>query len=212
MAGRRAGPGTDTGEYEFLPPGFPDQRRARSARTRDQFILAEIELIDGGFPPPTPTQVAVRAGKSLRTFYLHFRDIDELFVQAARLQASRYRSSVGLLPPKGPVGLRIRATCRQRRDHFEVVGPVLRVAYARALDSADLAAILSRHRTMLRRQLSFTFGPEIMARGSEGQTALDVVDLFAGLPNWNALRFEGGHSEASAERTVVFAVTSALCN
>ena len=212
MAGRPAGPGGVAGDSynDGRAAGAPDQRRARGLRTRARLIQAMIDLIESGIPQPTTVQVASRAGNAVRTIFDHFEDIDDLFCQAAELKASRHRAVVGRIPPHGPVGNRIRATSHQRRQHYEEVGPVLRVAYGRNPGSPGLGTVLANHRRVLRHHLSYTFGPELAARGPEARFVLETVDLTTGWQNWNALRIDAGHSAVAAEEIVVFAVTAML--
>jgi TetR/AcrR family transcriptional regulator, regulator of autoinduction and epiphytic fitness len=202
------GPGSDDHGNTATDPS--DRRTARSARTRARLMQAMIGLIEVQVSDPTARQVAQHAGVAVRTIYHLFDDVDDLFCQATALQAHRHRASVALIPPSGPVGPRIRATARQRRQHFEEVGPVLRVAYARTRSSPGLHSVLAEHRRILREQLTVTFGPEIAARGREAQVVLEVVDLATGWQNWNALRFDLGHTATAAEQIMVFAVSTVL--
>jgi AcrR family transcriptional regulator len=170
-----------------------------------------IELIGDGISNPTVHQVARQAGVSDRLIFNYFDDLEDLFCQATELQAARHRSIVAAIPPNGPVAPRILGISRQRRELFEVIGPVLRVAYSRSQASPNLKAVLAHHRVMLRQQLTVTFRPEITARGGQAQIVLEVVDLATGWQNWNALRFDAGHTAPSAEKIMVFAVTTMLC-
>jgi AcrR family transcriptional regulator len=219
MAGRRRGrpetrtrAGAGSGRNQKYRPMFPDGRLARSVHTKNQLLGAGIELIGDGSTEVTPERVANRAGKSVSTFYNHFANLDELLLEVVRVQAAQYQSSVTPLPPKGPIGPRIKATSHQRREYFEVVGPVLRLANARIQGSSDFAALLVQHRRLSRRLLTFTFGPELAAAGRDSRTLLDVMEANMGWQNWNALRFDDRHTASNAERLVVLAVTSILSN
>src|ERR1044072_5768679 len=70
-----------------LPPSAPeaatDGRSARAARTRDAVVEALLSLLDEGNLRPTARQVAERAGVSLRSVYVHFDDLEDLFTAAA---------------------------------------------------------------------------------------------------------------------------------
>ena len=80
-----------------------DRRLIRGDRTRTVIIEAMIELIEAGNAYPTAHQVAERASVSVRSLYHHFGDLDGIFLRAARLHASRYRSLIVAIPPHGPV-------------------------------------------------------------------------------------------------------------
>jgi AcrR family transcriptional regulator len=172
-------------------------------------VDAMIDLIDEGNPRPTSRQVAARAGVSIRTVFHHFGDLDVLFRSAAGLHLWRHRSLVTTPPSHGPIEARIQALCHQRRQLFEVIGPVLRVAHARSQGSAGLREMLAQHRSRLRQQLARTLGPEIAAGGTEDKM-LDTLELTTGWQSWSALRFEAGHTASSAEEFLVQTVTRML--
>jgi AcrR family transcriptional regulator len=214
-AGRRRGrPEIRTragaGQNQKYRPASSDGRLARSTHTKNQLLGAAIELIGDGSTELTPERVANHAGKSVSTFYNHFANLDELLLEVFRVQAAQHQSSVTPLPPKGPIGPRIKATSHQRREYFEVVGPVLRLANARIQGSSDFAALLVQHRRLSRRLLTFTFGPELTAAGRDSRTLLDVMEANMGWQNWNTLRFDDRHTASNAERLMVLAVTSIL--
>ena len=183
-----------------------DRRLARGVRTRREIVDSLIDLINRGNPHPSTRLVAARAGVSLRTVYHHFGDVEILFLSAARFHLSRHQSLVADMPPQGPTEARIRAVCHQRRLLFEEIGPVLRVANARAQRSPGLHEVLVGHRSRLRAQLAFTLGPEIAARGSEARVVLEALEVATGWQSWNALRFEAARSASSAEQFMAFAV------
>ena len=64
-----------------------DGRTARSARTREAVVTAVLELVRAGNPRPTAKEIAARAGISLRSVYVHFDDLDDLFAAAGARQA-----------------------------------------------------------------------------------------------------------------------------
>jgi len=183
---------------------------ARGIRTRSSIIEAMIDLIVEGHTEPTSRQVAQRAGVSVRLVFHHFGGLHQLFTSAAAHQASRSLSLIAILPPHGPPETRIVLICRQRRQLFEANAPLLRAAYARSPASTALTEALAGHRTLLRRQLDVTLGPEIDARGPQAPVVLDALDVAAGWRSWSALRFDAGHSAASAEQIMVFSVSRLL--
>ena len=105
---------------------------------------------------------------------------------------------------------RVQITCRQRRELYEAISPVLRVAKARAAMAGRIDDLLDRLRLRLRTQLTTTLGPEILARGGFAQVTLDTLEVTTGWPNWNALRVDGGHSVEAAEKIVVYTVSQLL--
>ncbi len=187
-----------------------DRRQARGVRTRHELTESMIELIHAESAMPTTREVADRAGVSVRILFYHFHLVDVLFHSAAVLEVSRLRKLIAVLPPNGPVGLRIQAICRQRRQLFEALAPMRRAASSRAVGSSDLDDVLAPLVSLLREQLTVTLGPEIFSRASDSQMLLQTAILVTSEQNWLSLRVQGGHSATAAERIVVHWVTSLL--
>lgn len=173
-------------------------------------VEALVDLIDEGGTHPTTKQAAHRAGVSVRLVYHHFGGVNGLLLAAVALQSERHRYLLFSIPPRGPAELRIKALCRQRRLYFEEMTPVYRVAHARAYAEADLSALLSDDRTVLRSQLAHTLDPELQARGAAATQLLDALEQATGWDAWRALRDGKAHSAPSAERIMAFTVASML--
>ncbi len=148
--------------------------------------------------------MAQRAGVSVRLVFHHFREVRELYRSATELRASRTRPLIGIIPPHGPVDLRTAVICRQRREVFEAIAPVLRATMARTSDRDDGTAEL---RALLRHQLVVGLRPEILSRGGHGPLLLESLDLAIGWHRWSSLR-DGGRSAVEAERVMVRTVTA----
>ncbi len=187
-----------------------DRRAARGYRSRMQIVEATIDLIQEGNPGPTSHQIAKRAGVSVRVLFYHFHHVDIVIRNAAALQFLRHRPFIAFVPPKGPADVRVRATCRQRRQLYEAMAPMLRVAYTRAGGSEGVNAVLVEKRSLLRRQVALTLGPELSARGPSAQLVLDTLLLVSGWQSWDMLRSHGGYSATAAERLMVHALTDLL--
>jgi TetR/AcrR family transcriptional regulator, regulator of autoinduction and epiphytic fitness len=210
MAGGSPAPAVDPDEGCLVVEEPGDGRLARGVHTRMTIVQAAVTLIDSGDNHPATSDVATRAGVSLRTVFRHFGDVEGLFCEVAYRQASRYQDLIPLLPPNGPVATRILATCRQRRQLFEVIGPVLRVAQDKTEGSPRFNQALAQHRARLLGQLTRTLGPEIDAHGSEVEVRLETLTVATGWRQWNMLRLDIGHSASSAERLLAFTVTCIL--
>jgi AcrR family transcriptional regulator len=210
MAGGTVASGGITGDEQLQNGTVGDRRLARSELTRSQILDALIELIGRGPRRPTAEEVARRAGISRRTIFNHFGDFDQVFFAAATLQAHRYRHLVADIPARGPLVVRIRTTCRQRRQLFEAIGPVVGAAYGQSRESARFDAALDEHHRQLRQQLVVTFRPEIASKGSESAYVLDLLELSTDWLTWNMLRIHRGRSPAAAEEMMAFSARSHL--
>jgi len=201
-----------TGDSDWMGrAGAPaDRRKARGHHTRGQIVDAAIELIQGGNPAPTVAEITRRARVSVRVLHNHFPHVEVVIRNAAAQQFHRHRQFIAFLPPNGPVDFRIRATCHQRRQLYEAMAPMLRVAYARATQSDGFNHVLVENRSLLRQQMARTLGPEISARGPDGPRLLDMLLLTSGWLTWDTLRSQGGYSAVAAERFMVRALADLL--
>jgi hypothetical protein len=188
---------------------FPSDRRlARGYQTKIDLVDATIELWLGGNPHPTTRQVAECAEVSWRTFFNHFR-IDLLYGVAAATQVLRSLGSITPVPAQGPLSIRIKATCGQRRWLFEQIAAVLdavpsRPAVTPLLDDAldDLAALLAH-------QLKITFAREI-SRRSDGSNLVEALDVPTGWEVWIILRLRRHLTPNAAERQLAATMSRLL--
>ncbi len=202
-----------TGGSSAAPPGQvppSDRRRVRSSRTQALILDALVDLVESGRPQPSSRQIAERAGVARRSIFHHFDDMNLVYLEAAELQASRYRSFVTAVPPRGRVEFRTGLLCHQRRELFEAVGPVFRAASARVGGPAGLELHLAALRHLLRRQLAETVAPELAARGRGSGVLLDTLELATSWGHWEALRFEQHHPVPAAERLMAYAAIRLL--
>ncbi len=210
MDERRVAPSATGGSGTHPPGRKPDRRLARGDDTRATIVDATIALIRSGNPRPTVAEVARRAGVSVRLVHHHFHGVESLVLQAAELHSERYRSLITRLPPHGPVSIRVRAICHQRRLLFEALAPVLLAVILRAGGSSDKNDVVSEYRVLLRTQLAATLQPEMLAHGGEARILLDAIEVATGWQSWLSLRLEGGRSPAEAERVMYYAVSLLL--
>src|SRR3954452_14599170 len=100
-----------------------DGRAARSQRTREAVVEALLALLRDGNPRPTAKEIAERAGVSLRSVYVHFDDVEDLFYEAARHAQLELAAIVEVLPTDGPLGPRLDRFLDQRVRIWEGLGP-----------------------------------------------------------------------------------------
>ncbi len=179
-----------------------DRRLARGAATRDALVQAAVDLLLTGDLRPTSRDVASRAGVSRRLVFHHFSHLDLLLSRAVTSQLDQVALAA---PPHGPVDVRIDVLCRQRRDLFERLDPVLVAATwlrhgARPPSTAVRSADAVLH-PRLRQQLVRTFAPELgRFDGDDARTVLDWLDAVTGWEYWRVLRTRVGLDSFEAER------------
>ena len=133
VGGERAGggaAGSEISDWTGLAGAPTDRRDARGHRSRNLIMDAAIELIQNGNPARratrSPNRPACRSAPS-STISDH---VEIVIRNATARQFHRHRRLIAFLPPNGPTDVRVQATCRQRRQLYEAIAPMLRVAYA----------------------------------------------------------------------------------
>jgi TetR/AcrR family transcriptional regulator, regulator of autoinduction and epiphytic fitness len=211
--GRKSGQGAALGAVDdtIVRPSsvLSDRRVARGQLSRTMLVEAMIDLIQEGNFHPTAGEIADRAGVSVRTLFNHFH-IDALLGVAAAELVARHRMLVAHVPPHGPVEVRIRATCHQRRQLFETTAPMLRVVHTRVEISPGLVGVVVELRSFLQQQVAATFSREIALGGHGDIGLLEDLDLVTGWQSWSRLRYHPERSATAAERAMAGCVTRLL--
>jgi AcrR family transcriptional regulator len=188
-----------------------DGRSARAARTRDAVVRSLLGLIAEGELRPTAGRIAERAGISLRSVYVHFDDLDDLFLAAAREQRVRVATLVQPLPADGPLEARLTAFVAQRARVLEAIAPVARATALQEPWSPSLANASRYARRQGRAELEHTFAVELDALDPDRRTgALDACDLLTNSDGWEFLRMRRGLGVAAATATVTEALKQLL--
>jgi AcrR family transcriptional regulator len=168
-----------------------DGRSARAARTRDAVVEALLSLLDDGIFRPTARQVAERAGVSLRSVYVHFDDLEDLFTAAAHNHFARVRDLVEPIPGDGPLEKRLDAFVRQRERIHEASAQVRRAAVLQEPFSPALAQVLSLGRQFSRAEIESVFAPELGRRnGADRDRLLVELEVISNASMWEALRLQ----------------------
>ncbi len=180
-----------------------DGRSARAARTRDAVVEALLSLLDEGNFRPTARQVAERASVSLRSVYVHFDDLEDLFSAAAHRHFERVRDLIERIPDHGPLETRLDAFTKQRARIHEASAQVRRAAVLQEPFSPALAEVLALARRLSRAEIELVFGPELGRREGAARSRLVVqLDLLSSASTWETLRLHYDLSPARAQETV----------
>jgi AcrR family transcriptional regulator len=185
-----------------------DGRTARALRTRAAVVRALLALVQDGNARPTAREIAERAGVSLRSVYVHFDDLDDLFASAARehlrVTATLLAPIDGSLPPRALVA----AYVEQRSMLYEEFGAVRRAALAWAPRSAPVREAFRRGQAVGWHDTVRLFG-DLLA-GPERDERLEAVDAAAGSATWDHLRIDRGRSVDAARRIVTLSILGIL--
>lgn len=175
----------------LAPPATPspDGRAARSERTRAAVVDAALALIEEGDLRPTAARVASRAGVALRTVFLHFQDMELLYVTAAGHQYGRMASLLTPAPADGSLDRRIAAFVAHRARLLEAITPVRRAALLIEPFSDALASRLRATRAGAQRDVERVFDAELRAlTDGERREVLAALTMATAWPAWESLR------------------------
>ncbi len=193
-----------------------DGRTARSQRTRTAVVDALLALLGDGNPRPTAREIAEKAGVSLRSVYVHFDDLDDLFVAAAERQLHVVLGMVVEVPSTGPLADRASTLMRVRGRIYEKVGPVRRAAERQEPFSPTLARTMRAVRRATREELARVFATELGAADTtlpadtkSYEHRLTMLDAMTASSTWDHLR-AGGMDVAQARRAITDVVVGFL--
>lgn len=184
-----------------------DGRTARSARTRELLLDALLELLHEGDLTPTTQRVADRAAIAPRTVYLHFADMESLFVEVGTRELLRLVGMRDPVPPDLPLRERIDRFCASRAQMLEELLPVLRAARLREHASPAIRATWDVYVTASDAHMGDVFAPELaVLPANEREELMTALFVAAGGSAWDALRRTRGlsvqASTACLRRTV----------
>lgn len=188
-----------------------DGRVARAQRTKDAIVTACTELLLEGDLRPTAPRIADRAGVSVRSVFLHFEDLEQLFTAVADRFFSRTSRQVSSIDPDAPLERRVGDFVSERARLFEVVTPMRRAANVHAPTSMVLTTRLRMAQDFLRGEVARTFAPEL-SRREDGDAAqlLDALDATLSWSSWDTLRSIMGRPPDAAKSVLERAVLALL--
>jgi AcrR family transcriptional regulator len=190
-----------------------DGRTARSARTREAVVTAVLELVRAGNPRPTAKEIAGRAGISLRSVYVHFDDLDDLFAAAGARQAEEVAHLLYPVDASLPLPDRIEEVVRQRAAIWETLAPVRRAALVWASSSETLRAGNVRMARRGARDLDRVFATELDGLDADRRTIVtEAMNLAASSGAWEVLRTERGLPVDDASEVVTESLHALLAS
>ena len=122
---------------------------------------ALLELNREGNLRPTAREIAERAGVSLRSVYVHFDDLEDLFLAAAKRHVELISGMLVEVPDTGPLRSRAETMVRMRSRIWEEVGNILRAAALQEPFSPTLACWLAGGRKITSRDTERIFAKEL---------------------------------------------------
>lgn len=173
-----------------------------------------VQLMREGDLMPTAQRVADRAAIAPRTVYLHFADMESLFVEVGTRELLALMGMRDPVPAHLPLDERIDRFCAARAQMLEALLPVIRAARLREHMSPAIAATWDMFVTASDADTADLFEPEFAALAAvEREELMAALFVAAGGSAWDAWRRTRGMSiEASTacmRRTVRGLLTAA---
>lgn len=211
-------PTTDRPLLQSLPDVSDDHeddgRRRRGLRNRQAVVEATLSLLEDGDPNPSASDIAERAGVSLRSVFRHFDDLDALFLAGIQRQAQRTAHLYAPPARGGKPADRVQALVRQRRRLHEAVAPVRRGWVLRYRNHPTMVPVMAEVRAELRRQIVDLFAGDLVGLSAAARRdVIDAIDVATSFSAWDHLRFDQGlppvRAAAVLRRTVSALLESA---
>jgi AcrR family transcriptional regulator len=203
--GRARGVGSET-----IAP-IADRQAARKAHTRDAIADAMLDLVVDGSLRPTAKEIAARAGVSLRSVYVHFDDLEDLFCVAAKRHYARVALMLAPIPDAGSGRQRATAFVGQRVELYAKIGRVSRATQLQAPSSPTLARIVREAQARSRREIERVFAAELNAMPErERKRRAGIIDVMTSSHAWETLTASHGLSVADVLESMVEAIVLEL--
>jgi TetR/AcrR family transcriptional regulator of autoinduction and epiphytic fitness len=188
-----------------------DGRTARSAKTRDAIADAMLDLLTEGELRPTAKAIAERAEVSVRSVYVHFDDLEDLFCVAAKRHFARIAPMLAPVAATGSLPERAHALARQRVRLWAKIGAVGRATRLQAESSPTLARVLRDAHTRSRADLERVFARELDDLDVEARVqTVALLDVLTGPDAWRTLREAHELSVEAALRCVTDSIVLQL--
>ncbi len=148
-----------------------------------------LALLRKGNLRPTAKEIADEAGTSLRSVYVHFDDLEDLFCSASVRQNESIVQLLVPIPDDGPFEERLQQFVQQRCEIWEATAPVRLAASLQEPFSPVLASILEGARTLSTVDVQRVFATELHHTDPSQQAATTAaVDALVSGAAWDHWR------------------------
>lgn len=175
-----------------------DGRIARGERTREAIVAAHTELLRDGNLKPTGKMIAERAGVSVRTVWLNFKDLEALLDATTEFWMAEDDKLWRPIDQSLPLPERIADFSAQRGRRLENIAPAARSAKLGEPFSPSLQASRRRHVVRARSEVESIFAPELDEVGADRELLIHGIIVAVSWPAWEYLRDDFGVTVAEA--------------
>jgi len=170
-----------------------DGRSLRASRTRSAIVNAHCALLSSGELTPSTRQIAVRAGVSPRTLFLHFPNLQALFAATADTVLENVLAAAEPVDITQPLPARAAAFLRGRFDLYGYITPFALASRVRERSAPPLRERIAQMSRVSIDNVAESFAPELA-----GLSPADYEDTLVALETsvtwaaWYHLREELG--------------------
>ena len=182
------------------------------SRRRLCAIDAFIDLVLEGNLPPTPKQVAERAGISMATFFRYFENLNDIRLSAAARMVERFPLLEVEQIGQGPLRARIDRFVVLRVALWEKVNLLARLQRSVVLEDPDAAQMVDDVREVMVNQIRQHFEPELIGLTSaRREDAVSVIATLTSVESWEQFRQSYRRSASQTRRAWSNAIYGVLC-
>ncbi|MGZ5899640.1 MAG: TetR/AcrR family transcriptional regulator [Reyranella sp.] len=179
-----------------------DGRLQRSKRSRHALIEAYLELVREKQQAPTGSEIAKRAGCSLRLVFERFSDLLTLSLAAADHAFAQALAQAAVPNLDADLHARLKSQVESRAALCERWLPLWRALLRYESESEELAIRIKGIRAAMMARLALVYGPELSTLPEPKRTWLLVaLDILTDFESWGRLR-EGHGLSIEAARDV----------
>jgi AcrR family transcriptional regulator len=176
-----------------------DGRRLRSERTRQYIIEAYMTLLRQNPRPPTASQIAERAGYSVRSLFERFPDLLSLSLAAADQAFTQANTQAAIRNANADRATRIRTQVETRAQTCEDWLPLWRALVLNQQVSEELRLRIRRVREAIMARILLMYRPELDSVGSvERRRTLIAIEALTDFESWARMREAAGLSVEDA--------------
>ena len=188
-----------------------DGRALRSERTKQLIIEAYLALLDESPEMPTASQIAKRAGYSVRSVFGRFDDMLALTVAAADYAFAEGLSRDVHRHAGGTRARRLRGMVERRSDLFERWLPLWRVLQNHQNESELVSARIGRIRDAMWTRLALIYGVELASLPEFERKMLQIaLEQLTDFESWARMRERHGLSVEEARDVWIMAIDRLL--
>ncbi len=181
------------------PKSLVDGRRLRSERTRQYIIEAYLALLRHNPRPPTASQIAERAGYSVRSLFERFPDLLSLSFAAADHAFAQANAQAAIRNSGGDRAARIRAQVETRAQTCEDWLPLWRALVLNQQVSEELRMRIRRVREAIMARIMLMYRPELDSVSHiERRRTLIAIEALTDFESWARMREAAGLSVEEA--------------